>query len=130
MNVEFERVLQGTNESGLTEAQLLAIEKDYLSAPLKSGGSFGPIGWDADFSFDEDDIKKSYAYLKLTVLGFSIVDTRLDAKNPKISVDLTVAGVGVTADIGIDFEKRKIYFKGILNFIFYKTAYDFTILNF
>jgi two-component SAPR family response regulator len=58
------------------------------------------------------------------------VDGRLDANNPKFTVDLTVAHVGVKADIGIDFSAKRIDFKGYLKFVFYKTNYDFTILSF
>jgi hypothetical protein len=36
------------------------------------------------------------------VLGVHIVDERLDANNPKFAVDLTIAYVGVKADIGMD----------------------------
>lgn len=130
MTVKFEKIPQASNDLALTNEQLVAIEKDYLAAPLKSSGSFGPISWDVDFHIDWQDFTKSYAYIKVYVFGIKIIDGRLDFSNPKISADLTVAGVGVTAEVGIDFDKRRIYFKGILNFIFYKTDYDFTILSF
>ena len=130
MSVKFNRLDQENTELQLNEEQLLAIEKEYLSAPLKSGGSFGPISWDVDFSIDLDDITKSHAYVRVSVMGFQIIDGRLDVNNPRLTVDLTVAGVGVKAEVGIDFDKRRIYFRGTLNFIFYSTDYDFTILSF
>lgn len=130
MSVKFQRLEQKNNVLQLSEDQLLLIEKDYLSAPLKSGGSYGPISWDADFYLDFQDISKSYAYIKVAVFGFTIIDGRLDGSNPKIIADLTVGGVGVKAEVGIDFQDRRIYFKGTLNFILYKTDYDFTICSF
>jgi hypothetical protein len=107
-----------------------AIENSILSAPRNVGGSFGPFSWTVDFHFDPSNIMNSYAVLKLSVLGISIIDGRLDKNNPKVAVDLTVAGVGVKGEVGIDFNARRVYFKGYLNFIFYKTDYDFTLFSF
>jgi hypothetical protein len=137
MSIVFEALSDNVKVNALgtdnVKANVLDIEKvkqDVLGAPLKNGGSYGPISWDADFHFDHSDITKSSAAIKITVLGVSIVDGRLDANHPNLSVDLTVTHVGVKADIGIDFNARRIYFKGYLNFVFYKTNYDFTILSF
>jgi hypothetical protein len=106
------------------------IENSILSMPRNSSGSWGPFSWEADFHFDPSDITNSYAVLKLSVYGVNIINGRLDKNNPKLSADLTVAGVGVKGEVGIDFAKRNVYFSGYLNFIFYKTDYNFTILNF
>jgi len=107
-----------------------AIENSILSAPRNAGGSFGPFSWTVDFHFDPSSIMNSYAVLKLSVFGISIIDGRLDKNNPRVAVDLTAAGVGVKGEVGIDFNARRLYFKGYLNFIFYKTDYDITIYSF
>lgn len=133
MMVKFERLPVDNQEKNallLPNDQLMAIEKDYLAAPLKSGGSFGPISWDMDFHIDFADISKSYAYIDVFVIGFKVISGRLDVHNPKLSADLTVGGVGVKAEVGIDFNRRVVYFKGNLNFIFYATDYDFPIWSF
>lgn len=129
MDFKFEP-LDVVNAAPFTEEQLAAIEKAYQEAPINAGGSFGPFAWDVDFHIDWADITKSYAYLWVKVLGIKIVDGRLDINNPKFAIDATIAGVGVKVEIGIDFNARRIYCKGYLNFIFYKTHYDFTILSF
>jgi len=130
MSVKFERLDAANAALPLTNEQLQAIEKDLLSAPLKQSGSYGYVSWDVDFHLDITDITKSYAYLKVAVCGINIVDGRLDINNPKFTIDATVVGVGVNTEVGIDFNKRLVYFKGYLNFIFYRYTYDFTIFSF
>ncbi len=133
MNVKFERLPQANNSIDglvLSNEQLAAIEKDYLTMPLKSNGSYGPITWNADFCMNFQDLSKSYAYIELFVFGINIIDGRLDAANPKISVALNVAGCGVKGTVGIDFDKCNIYFNGSINFFYYINHYDFTILSF
>lgn len=107
-----------------------AHQKELLESPIKSSGSFGPFKWDVDFHIDTANISESYAYLKVAIYGYNIVDGRIDKNNPKITVDLTIAGIGVKGEVGIDFNARRIYFKGYLNFVFYKDEYDFTIFDF
>ena len=130
MSVKFNRLDQENSTIQLSEEQLMAIEKDFLSAPLRSSGSYGPVSWNVDFSIDLDDITKSYAYIRISVSGFDIINGRLDADNTKLTANLTIAGTGVKAEVGIDYNQRRIYLKGTLSFFFYTTDLDFTIFSF
>jgi hypothetical protein len=99
-------------------------------APADTSGSWGPISWNVTVNIDYQNILNSYADVKISIFGIKIIDGRIDFKNPSIKVDLTVLGVGVKAELGIDFEKRKIYFKGTLNYVLKKTDFDITIFSF
>jgi len=99
-------------------------------APAKTSGSWGPISWNITIHIDYQNIMNSYAEAEISVFGVSIINGRIDVKNPTIKVDLTVAGVGVKAELGIDFEKRIIYLKGTLNFIVYSKDFNITIFHF
>jgi hypothetical protein len=113
-----------------SDDDIKAIENSILSMPRNASGSLGPFSWSATFHFNPSDIKNSYAALQLSVFGVSIINGRLDKNNPQITADLTVLGNGVNGEVGIDFDKRRVYFKGYVKIIIYKTDYDFTILNF
>ena len=130
MQVKFNRLDNQNNMPALTDEQLAVIEKQVMSAPLKQGGSAGPISWDADFHIDFDNIINSYAYLKVYVFGYEVVNGRLDSKNPKIAVDATVLGNGVKGEAGIDFEKRVLYFKCTISFLFWSEYHYIPIINF
>ena len=97
---------------------------------MSYNGSWGPISWDCDFHIDLDNIMASYAYVKVSVFGINVIDVRIDANNPKVTVDMTVAGVGVKMELGIDFNERLIYLKGSLNFIFYSKDFNLVIIKF
>lgn len=106
------------------------LDKFDSQTPLQASGSWGPISWDADYHIDTTNIMNSYAFLKVKIFGVTIIDTRLDAQNPKATVDLTVAGVGVKAELGIDFNARRIYFNGYLNYIISRKDFNITIFSF
>lgn len=103
---------------------------DIEGSPFAHNGSWGPISWNVAFNLDLQDISNSSADVKVSVFSVNIIDAHIDVKNPKVVVDLTVAGVGVTAELGIDFSNRTIYLKGKLNFIFYTKDFNITLLSF
>lgn len=137
-----------TNNSGnnLTSCQVLLqdnlknivlpggfIPEEQLDAmPMTSilSGSWGPIEWEVDANIDITDINNSYFKVKVSVFGMKVVDTTLNFTNPNINVDLTISGVGVVFQVGVDFVARRVYIKGVLDFVFYKKPFDITILKF
>lgn len=116
--------------SNLSDEQLNQIKADLESAPLAQSGSYGPLSWDISFHFDPIDIKKSRADVQIYAYGVNIIAAQLDVQNPKITVDKSIAGVGVIVELGLDFNSRKIYLKGNLNFVIYTKSFDLTILSF
>lgn len=107
-------------------------EEQLSSMPMLSAlkGSWGPLEWDVDVHIDSENILKSYFYIKISAFGINIVNARIDSNNPKIDVNLKIMGVGITLEVGVDFSARRIYLKGVLDFILYKKTFDITILNF
>jgi hypothetical protein len=116
--------------SNLTDAEREEIKKNLENPTLAQGGTWGPISWDISFHFDPVDIKKSSADVIISVLGSKIISTHLDINNPKITVNTSIAGIDVVAEVGIDFNSRLIYLKGNLNYVFYSKSFDLTILKF
>lgn len=116
--------------TNLSADQMEAIKNDLENPNLGQSGSWGPISWDVNMNFDPSDIKKSYLDARISVFGINIINGRLDMNNPEIGVDLTVAGVGVKAALGINFNAGEVYLKGSLNFVFYSKDFSLTILKF
>lgn len=116
--------------SSMSKEQIDTLKTEIENAPLMQMGAWGPISWDVDFHLDIHDLKKSYAYVKISVFGIEIIDCRIDAKNPKIDIEFNIKGVGLKAELGIDFIDRRIYIKGKLNFVFYSKDFDITLVKF
>lgn len=114
----------------LTMEEWTALEKSLVSGPRSYNGTCGPFSWHIAFDLNMSDISKSYADVNVSIFSCNIINTRIDAKNPKASIDLTVAGVGVKGELGIDFSKRSIYIKGTLSYIFGHKDFSYTLLNF
>lgn len=116
--------------ANLSNDQMTAIKNDLENPALGQSGSWGPISWDVNMHFDPGDIRKSFLDARIGVFGINIINGRLDINNPEIGVDLTVAGVGVKAALGINFNLGEVYLKGSLNFVFYSKDFNLTILKF
>ena len=116
--------------SGISDEQMDEVKANLESSPLAQSGSYGPISWDVGFHLDPKDITKSSVDVKISVLSFNIINAHLDAQNPKATADLSVGGIGVVAELGVDFSKRLVYLRGTLDFDAYKKKFDLTILKF
>lgn len=114
----------------LTMEEWAALENSLVSGPRSYNGSCGPFSWNIAFDLNMSDISKSYADVKLSILSYNIINTRIDAKNPKVSLDLTVAGIGVKGELGIDFTNRCIYLKGTLAYFVGQKDFSYTLLSF
>lgn len=114
----------------LTMEEWAALETSLVSGARSYNGTCGPFTWNIAFDLNMSDISKSYADVKVSVFSYNIINTRIDAKNPKVNLDLTVAGVGVKGELGIDFSKRSIYIKGTLSYFFGHQDFSYTLINF
>lgn len=93
-------------------------------------GDWGPLHWDIQYNIDPSDIYKDNFKINVTFSGITIVDTVLDAQHPKVDINLTISGVGIIGELGVDFANRLVYLKGNLNFIFYQKAFNLVLLRF
>ncbi|KEI12533.1 hypothetical protein Z959_09860 [Clostridium novyi B str. ATCC 27606] len=93
-------------------------------------GNWGILNWDINYNIDPDNIYDDSFSVKITLLGFNIVDTVIDANNPTFDINLSVSGVGIQAILGIDFANRILYLKGHLNFVFYQQNFNITLFKF
>lgn len=107
-----------------------ALEKSLVSGPRSYNGTCGPFSWNIAFDLNMSDISQSYADVKVSIFSCNIINTRIDAKNPNAVLDLTVAGVGVKGELGIDFAKRIVYIKGTLSYIISHKDFNYTLINF
>ncbi|KLU75268.1 hypothetical protein [Clostridium botulinum] len=96
----------------------------------ETSGDWGPLHWEINYNIDPSDIYKDSFKIKITLSGVSIVDTELDAQHPKLNINLTISGVGIIGELGVDFVNRLVYLKGNLNFIFYQKAFNLVLLRF
>lgn len=145
-HLEYIGILDPASNDMLAEAEMLTsvqaiprelameewaeLESSLVSGPRSYNGSCGPFSWNISFDLNMSDISKSYADVKVSILSYNIINTRIDAKNPKVSLDLTVAGIGVKGELGIDFAKRNIYLKGTLSYIISHKDFNYTLINF
>ena len=145
-HLEYIGILDPASNNMLAEVEMLAsvqasprelameewaeLESSLVSGPRSYNGSCGPFSWNIAFDLNMSDISKSYADVKVSILSFNIINTRIDAKNPKVSLDLTVAGIGVKGELGIDFAKRTVYLKGTLSYIISHQDFNYTLINF
>lgn len=116
--------------AALSAEQLAEVKENLESAPLSQNGSFGPLGWNVTLNLDPGDFRKSCIMAKITLLNFEVLNTELNAQNPKAALNLSVAGIGMTGELGVDFDQRYVYLKGQLNFVAYKKKFDIKVLNF
>ena len=108
------------------EMLLASLEADGLS----SNGSSGPFAWDIALDINRSDITKSSAHVKITFLSYELVNVTLDFTNPKVALDMRVYGTGIKAELGLDFDRRIIYLKGLLAFLTYNREFNYTLLGF
>lgn len=116
--------------SNLSDKEMEEVKADLEGAPFAQSGTYGPLSWDVCFNLDTQDITKSSVDVKIAVLSFNIIDAHLDAQNPKAAANLSVAGIGVVAELGVDFNKRIVYLKGKLDFVLYKKEFNINIFSF
>ena len=105
---------------------------DLQDAPHNLGafnGSIGPFNYDIDVHIDTDNIMNSYFYVVLSVFGINLVNVRLDANNPKVTIDASVLGVGVEGTVGVDFSGCRVYAEITLKYLFGQKTYTFDIYN-
>lgn len=145
-HLEYIGILDPASNDMLSEVEMLApvqafpreiameewaeLENSLVNGPRSYNGSCGPFSWNIAFDLNMSDISKSYADVKVSILSYNIINTRIDAKNPKVGLDLTVAGIGVKGELGIDFVKRTVYLKGTLSYIISHKDFNYTLINF
>ena len=108
------------------ETLLASLEADGLS----SKGSSGPFAWDIALDINRSDITKSSAHVKIAFLSYELINVTLDFTNPKAALDMRVYGTGIKAELGLDFDRRIIYLKGLLAFLTYNREFNYTLLGF
>lgn len=114
----------------ISETQLEELKESIENPSFAQSGSYGPFSWNINLDINTSDITKSSASIMISFLSVKIIDTELNAENPKVSVDLSVAGVGIEAELGVDFSKRTIYLKGKLKALMYIKDFNITLLQF
>lgn len=114
----------------ISEAQLELLKESIENPSFTQSGSYGPFSWNINLDINASNITKSNASIIISFLSVKIIDTELNAANPKITIDLNVAGVGIKAELGIDFNKHIIYLKGKLNALVYIKDFNITLLQF
>ena len=123
-------LLETPAEQELSEEQAKTLLTSLEATDLSSNGSSGPFAWDIALDINRGDITKSSANVKITFLSCELTNAALDFKNPKAAVDMKVYGTGVNAELGIDFDRRIIYLKGLLAFLNYNREFNYTLLGF
>lgn len=114
----------------LTMEEWAELENSLVSGPRSYNGTCGPFSWNISLDLNMSDISRSYADVKVSIFSYNIINTRIDAKNPKVSLNLTVAGVGVKGELGIDFANRIVYLKGTLSYIISHNDFNYTLIKF
>lgn len=114
----------------LSMEEWTALANSLTDGSRSYNGSCGPLSWNISFNLDMSDISKSYADVKVSLFSFNVINGRIDAKNPKAALDLTVAGGGVKGELGIDFAKRIVYLNGTLSYFFGQKDFNYTLVSF
>lgn len=114
----------------LSPEGIAELQQNLENPSFSQSGSYGPLGWNVMLDIHSTDILKSKIDVKISLLGANIMDVRLDAQNPKATVDLSARGQGMTADLGANFDKRIVYLKGTMKLAGCSKKFDLTILSF
>lgn len=117
-------------EQELSEEQAEVLLTSLEATGLSSNGSSGPFAWDIALDINRSDIIKSSAHVKITFLSYELLNVTLDFTNPKATLDMRVYGTGIKAELGLDFDRRIIYLKGLLAFLTYNREFNYTLLGF
>ena len=89
----------------ISETQLEELKESIENPSFAQSGSYGPFSWNINLDINTSDITKSSASIMISFLSVKIIDTELNAANPKVSVNLSVAGVGIEAELGGRFQQ-------------------------
>lgn len=116
--------------STLSQEEQKQVQDNLQTSPLSQSGNWGPLGWNIGLNINTGDIFKSSVDARISAFSVNIIDAHLNAEDPKTTVDLSIAGVGIVAELGVNFDKRNVYLKGHLNFVFYAQAFDMVLLSF
>ncbi len=92
-------------------------------------GAVGPISYYVDVNLNLNNLLESNFVVKLGVFGIDLIDIVLDAQNPRATIDLTVSGIGVVGEVGIDFDGRRIYCSLELGYLVGSKTYTFDIFT-
>lgn len=130
MGIADETVSENSYSDVMCSDEFMELAQDLTNASLAQNGCYGPLGWNVKLAVDPDDIFKSSIDAKISLLGVDIIDAGLNADNPKAVASINVKGVGITSELGADFERRTVYLKGGLNFVVYKKEFNLNLINF
>lgn len=92
-------------------------------------GSVGPFNYEITVNLDFENPLNSKFYVKLTFMGVTLLNVQLDANNPTVGIDLSVAGIGVEGTVGVDFASCRVYAAITLKAFIYTKRYEFDIYN-
>lgn len=92
-------------------------------------GSVGPFNYMVDIHLDMENPIASQFIVQLTCMGIKLADVHLDAQNPTVKLGATIAGVGVTGLLGVDFNEKRIYVSATVEYLFGKKKYDFDLYH-
>ncbi|MTK09157.1 MAG: hypothetical protein F8N38_19000 [Hungatella sp.] len=113
-------------ESNEPMLQATSNKKDNIS---EINGSVGPFNYMVDIHLDMENPIASQFIVQLSCMGIKLADVHLDAQNPTVKLGATIAGVGVTGLLGVDFDEKRIYVSATVEYIVGKKKYDFDLYH-
>ena len=114
----------------LSAEDLEDLESALVNGSRSYNGSCGPFSYNVTVNLDTSDFTKSSIDARVSIFSHDIVNGTLDINHPKISLNLSVLGVGVTGEFGVDFSKRTVYIKGKLAYIINTKEFNYTLFTF
>ncbi len=113
-------------------AQMTALmQNEHMLADGRGAfaGSIGPISYYVDVDLNLGNLIESSFAVKIGIFGVDLIDIVLDVNNPRATIDLSVSGVGVVGEVGIDFDGCRIYCSLELDYLVGSKTYTFDLFN-
>lgn len=92
-------------------------------------GMVGPFNYMVDLHLDMENPMESAFIVQLSCMGIQLADVHMDAQHPTASIGASIAGVGVTGVLGVDFEQQRVYVSATLGYFIGEKKYDFDLYH-
>lgn len=92
-------------------------------------GSFGPFNYSVNVNIDLGNPMASSFIVKLTCMGITLADVQLDAQHPVISLGASISGIGITGELGVNFNEQRIYVAATIKYLIGNKKYNFDLYH-
>lgn len=92
-------------------------------------GSVGPFTYNVNVHLDTDQMTNSYFVVELKAFSIKLVDVHLDANHPKVTFGGSVAGIGASGTLGVDFNECRIYVEAEVKYLFDSKKFSFDLYH-